>query len=171
MLDKDSAEKIIIEMRNNGALQGEILDAIFPDHNGSKQKENKVKHMIESLRVRGLIEKRGRGNTNKLFRKGKPVNLNSEKYHEPVEYKKKPKCGYPRCRTAPTKEFAKVMLCENHHTLIWEETVYFYEGEDQSEYKERRHFLKIAHLIPHRYKGDEVSAKTRTISKPKKVKV
>lgn len=147
----DETDKLVITMRENGSKINEIILALYPDFRGEDKIRNLVKHRVERLREKGLIETRKRGN---------PTLRNV----------KKQKCGYPRCRVEAEKEFAFVPLCNVHHSLIVDETAYFYEGGEQSEYKRRKHYLKIVDQIKHRYKGDEVNAKeTRTISKPKKV--
>jgi hypothetical protein len=58
------------------------------------------------------------------------------------------KCKYPECGYRAEKTWALVPLCHAHFETIREETLRFYRLYSCVNYSDRRHYLKIAHLIP-----------------------
>lgn len=63
------------------------------------------------------------------------------------------KCQYKGCKEDHTTHFALVELCDRHEGLIRKETRRFYDrttmhGYQASEQSMRKHYMRIAHLIP-----------------------
>lgn len=60
-------------------------------------------------------------------------------------------CRYPGCFCDAVITYALVPICIEHYLKITQETAMYYEGR-LDRYAERRHLLKINHMIPWRNK-------------------
>lgn len=58
------------------------------------------------------------------------------------------KCHYPNCVLDSSHAWGLIKICEPHYKMILQETMVYYRNATDFPYRKRKHYLKIAPLIP-----------------------